>query len=79
MLVNFDHNQIYIQCPRCAFFARPFLRQVRHRETIICGGCKSNLRLEDHLGSYRKAERQMRHALDELAEALKDITITLKL
>lgn len=78
MQVNLDRQPIYIQCPKCGFFARPFLRQVRHRETIICGGCKSNLRLDDHLGSYRKADRQLRHALDELANAFKDLNLTIK-
>ena len=78
MLVNLDRQRIYIECPRCAFFARPFLRQVRHRETVICGGCKANLRLDDHLGSYRKAERKLRSALDEINEAFKDLTMTIK-
>lgn len=76
MQVNLDRYRIYIKCPKCSFFARPFLRQVRHRETIICGGCKSDLRLDDYLGSYRKAERKMRYVLDELTEAF-NLTLTI--
>ena len=78
MLVNLDRHRIYITCPRCSFFARPYLRQVRHRETIICGGCKANLRLDDYLGSYRTAERKLRRELDEITEAFKDLTMTVK-
>jgi len=79
MEFNLDRERIYIQCPHCGFHARPFLRQVRHRETIICGGCKSNIRLDDHLGSFRKAQRQISAALDQLASSLGDLNITIKL
>jgi hypothetical protein len=77
--VNLDRQGIYIQCPRCNFYARPFLRQVRNQETIICGGCKGNIWLIDHLGQYRKAERQVRKALEALTEGLGNITINIKL
>ena len=78
MIINLDRKRIYIECPRCNFYARPFLRQVRHRETIICGGCKANIHLVDHLGSYRKSERKVRKALEALTEQLKTITINLR-
>jgi hypothetical protein len=79
MSFNLDRKRIYIRCPRCNFFARPFLRQVRHRETIICSGCKANIRLDDWLGSYRKAERQVRQALNALKAQLGSMTLNLKL
>ena len=77
--MNIDRQRIYIRCPRCTFYARPFLRQVRHGETVICGGCKSNIRLEDHLGSYLKAQRKLQRALDELTSSLGDMNITIRL
>jgi hypothetical protein len=79
MTINLDRNRIYIKCPRCNFWARPFLRQVRHRETIVCGGCKANLRLEDHLGSFRKAQRKVNKALENLKAQLGNLTINIKL
>lgn len=79
MTFNIDRQRIYIQCPQCNFWARPFLRQVRHRETIVCGGCKSNIRLDDHLGGFRKAQRQISRALDELESQLKSINMTIRL
>lgn len=78
-MINFDRHRIYITCERCNFEARPFLRQVRHGETIICGGCKANIRLIDHLGSYRKAERQMSRALDDLVRTLGTIKLNIRL
>jgi hypothetical protein len=77
--MNLDRHRIYIQCPRCSFYARPFLRQVRNQETIICGGCKANIRLIDHLGQYRKSERLVRKALQALAEGFGNMTINIKL
>ena len=79
MTLNLDRQRIYLQCPRCNFWARPFLRQVRHRETIICGGCKSNIQLDDNLGSLRKTQRQVEMALHELEEQLRGLTINIKL
>ncbi|MEK7674770.1 MAG: hypothetical protein AAB676_02910 [Verrucomicrobiota bacterium] len=79
MTINLDRERIYIHCPRCNFWARPFLRQVRHRETIVCGGCKANIRLDDHLGSFRKAQRQVNRALEELEAQLRNLTINIKL
>jgi transcription initiation factor IIE alpha subunit len=79
MTLNLDREHIYIHCPRCNFWARPFLRQIRHRETIVCGGCKANIRLDDHLGSFRKAQRQVNKALEELEEQLGNLTINIRL
>jgi hypothetical protein len=79
MTLNLDGKRIYIHCPRCNFWARPFLRQIRHRETIVCGGCKANIRLDDHLGSFRKAQRQVNKALEELEQQLGNLTINIRL
>jgi transcription initiation factor IIE alpha subunit len=79
MTINLDRERIYIHCTRCHFWARPFLRQVRHRETIVCGGCKANIRLDDHLGSFRKAQRQLNRALEELEAQLGSMTINIRL
>lgn len=74
-----DQERVYIQCPRCRFYARPFLRQIRRQETIICGGCKANIALIDYLGQYRKAERRMRRALGDLRAKFGRINLTIKL
>jgi len=79
MTLNLDRERIYIHCPRCNFWSRPFLRQIRHREMIICGGCKSNIRLDDHLGSFRTAQRQVKKALEELEHSLGNIKIDIEL
>lgn len=77
--MNLDRERIYIQCPRCNFYARPFLRQVRNQDTLICGGCKSNIHLVDYLGQYRKAERHIRRAIEDLTNSLRNLNITIKI
>ena len=79
MTLSLDRERIYIHCPRCSFYARPFLRQIRLRETIVCGGCKGNIRLDDHLGSFRKAQRRLGIAFSQLADALGSMTINIRL
>ena len=77
--MNLDRECIYIQRPGCNFYARPFLRQVRNQETIICGGCKGNHRLVDHLAQHGKTERRVGKALEALNKGLGNMTINLKL
>lgn len=79
MTVSLDRFRIYVTCPRCGFYSRPFLRQVRHQETLICPGCKGNIHLIDHLGDYRKAEQQIRKAFEQLTGNLGSKTITIRL
>ena len=79
MTINLDRKRVYIRCPRCNFWARPFLRQIRHRETIVCAGCKANLRLDDHLGSFRNAQRQVNRALEDLKAQLGTVNINIRL
>ena len=70
MSFTLDRHRIDIECPRCRFPARPFLRQVRLCDVIVCGGCKGNIRLVDHMGTFRKADRHIRAAVDDLMSAL---------
>lgn len=76
--MNLDRERIYLQCPKCNFIARPFLRQVRHQDVLICAGCKANIWLTDHLGQYRVAERRVRKAIEELREQLGSINMTIR-
>lgn len=70
-MIDIDGHVIDIECPRCAFVARVFLRQVRVCDVIVCGGCKANVRLEDHRGTVRVAQRQIDDAMAELISAFK--------
>ncbi|HAB16733.1 MAG TPA: hypothetical protein DCE44_09820 [Verrucomicrobiales bacterium] len=79
MAINLDRERIYIECPRCDFWARPFLRQIRHHEIIVCGGCKANIRLDDYLGTLRKAHSRANRALEELETQLQILTVNIKL
>jgi hypothetical protein len=77
--MNIDRERIYIRCPRCNFFTRPFLRQIRHQDTMICSGCKANIHLVDYIGQYRKAHRQIRQAVESLTEQFRNFNVTLRL
>ena len=79
MNIDLDKTRIRIECPKCQFPSRPFFRQVKDRDVLVCGGCKSNIQLVDHLGSYRKSERRVRRALEELTSSLKNLTINIRL
>jgi len=70
-MIDLDQRRIDIECPRCHYPAGIFLRQVRVCDVIVCGGCKANVRLEDHMGSFRMAERRINTAMDDLMATFK--------
>ena len=72
MEMNFtlDDHRMDIECPRCKFPMRAFLRQVRLCDVIVCGGCKANIQPVDHMGTFRRATRNIDTALGELLEPL---------
>ena len=79
MSVNLGKHRFTIKCPQCKFPAHIFFRQVKHRDVLVCGGCKANIQLVDHLGSYRKAERKVRRAIEGLTSSFGNLNITIRL
>jgi hypothetical protein len=69
-MINLDRQRVDLECPRCKFPARVFLRQVRLCDVIVCGGCKGNIRLVDHMATVRKAERRISEALNSLMSTI---------
>jgi len=74
---SIDGFEVEVPCPKCGFFNALWLRQARLRDVIICRGCHSNVRLEDHMNEVRKAERNFRQAVRELEESLGSLEIRL--
>ena len=71
MAFTLDRHRIDIECPRCRFPTRAFLRQIRLCDVLVCGGCKGNIQLVDHLGTLRKADRRLRAAVEDLLSAFR--------
>lgn len=79
-MISLDRAAVDISCPRCRFQNSIFYRQARLRDVIICRGCKTNIRLDDHMNECRKARRQLNRALAELEQVLASFnkTITIR-
>ncbi len=69
-MLDLDRQPIQFPCPRCGFYNGARLKQVRLRDVVICRGCKSNIQLDDHMNSYRRARRSIERALGDLRRAL---------
>lgn len=80
-MINLDRAELDIPCPRCRFENSIFYRQARLRDVLICRGCKSNIRLDDHMNECRKARQQINQAISELEQAFASFnkTITIRL
>ncbi len=72
-MINLDRHEIDFSCPNCGFYNKFFLKQARLRDVIICRGCKINIQLEDYMNECRKATRNIKRALDEFEQNLKNI------
>lgn len=80
-MINLDRAELDVPCPRCRFENSIFYRQARFREVIICRGCKTSIRLDDHMNECRKARQQINQAVAELEQVLASFnkTITIRL
>ena len=78
-MINLNNQTIEFPCPRCGFYNTIFFKQVRLRDVIICRGCKSNVQLDDWMNEYRKAERTVRKAMQELEKNLKILNVKIEI
>ena len=78
-MINLDKFEIEVKCPRCGFYNKIFLRQVRIRSVIICRGCKGNIQLEDYMNEYRKAKRNIAKSVQELEGCFKNLNFNMEI
>ncbi|RQS88131.1 hypothetical protein DF048_27830 [Burkholderia seminalis] len=78
-MINLDRMDFDVPCPRCRFENDIFGRQVRLRDVIICRGCKTNIRLDDHMNEYRKARQQIDQTFAELEHVFASFNKTIRL
>jgi hypothetical protein len=68
-----------VPCPRCRLHNAAFFRQVTRQDVIICRGCKASISLRDYLGKSKVAGAQIRKAVWELEDSLRQLDITMEL
>jgi hypothetical protein len=70
---DIDSHEVDIECPRCHFSNPIWIKQARLRDTIICRGCKSNIRLDDGMNTVRKARNQFLRQMKEIQSQIDKI------
>ena len=78
-MINLDKHEIDFPCPNCGFYNPFFFKQARLKDLIICRGCKINIQLDDHMNECRKTTRNIKRALDDLYQSLKNINLKITL
>lgn len=71
--LDIDSHEVDIECPRCHFSNPIWIKQARLRDTIICRGCKSNIRLDDGMNTVRKARNQFLRQMKEFQSQIDKI------
>ena len=64
--LDIDGIEVSIDCPLCGFANPIWIRQAKLRDVILCRGCKSNIQLDDHMNTVRKASESVRRQWREL-------------
>lgn len=72
MMFNLDYWEIDTPCPKCGFYIFFFFKQACNNEIIICGGCKSNVKLIDYLDECKTGNKQIRRALKDFEKTIKN-------
>jgi len=49
------------------------------REVLICRGCKTNLRLDDHLNEARASLRRLDEGVEQLLGSFRNLSIRFRL
>lgn len=78
-MFDLDRIEFEVECPRCQFATKIFLREARLRDVLICRGCKANIQLNDNMNECRKARREVAAAMSELQAALTDFSQSITL
>jgi len=76
-MIDIDKFQLEFQCPKCNFWNTFLFKQARLRDTIICQGCKANIRLDDQMNECRKVRRSLKRALNELEQTIESLSSTI--
>lgn len=74
-MINLDKHIIEVECPKCHFYNKISLRQIRTRSLIICRGCKINIQLEDFMNEYRNAKRRIETAIEGFKKSFENLKI----
>lgn len=78
-MLDIDSLSTASPCPRCGFYNEFKFKQVRIRDVTICRGCHVNIRLDDHVNSFRKARASISRALGDLEKSLKSLGGVIKI
>jgi hypothetical protein len=68
-MIDLDLIKVDLACPLCGFFNPATMKQIRLEDVVICGGCKANIRLVDHMGEVAAGRRKLRAVVDEVTRA----------
>ncbi len=72
-MFDLNKHKVEITCPICRFLNPVTLKQVKICSIIICRGCKSNIQLQDHFNTVKKALKSMNRELEALEKTLGEL------
>lgn len=76
-MFDLDQQAVNDQCHMCGFWNDFTIKEARLDQVIICRGCKANIQVRDYLGTVKRAERDVRRALEDFENSLRSLNTTI--
>ena len=64
-------REFHFNCPGCKAPNRATLEQVVNQETVICSGCKKNIKLNNKNGSTKQAVSSVDKSIEDFKDKIK--------
>lgn len=72
-MFNIGKSIIEISCPECNYKNKVSLEDIAKEKTIICGGCREQIKLTDKEKSTKKTIKSVKNSISDLDNTIKRI------
>ena len=73
-MFNIEKSVVEITCPKCNYQNKTSLEDVAKEKTIVCGGCREEIKLTDSEKSTKKAIKNINSSIENLNKTIKDFS-----
>lgn len=73
-MFNIEKSVVEIPCPECNYKNKASLKDIAKEKTIICGGCRKQIKLTDGEKSTKKAIKSINNSMSEFENTIKRIS-----
>jgi peptide subunit release factor 1 (eRF1) len=73
-MFNIEKSMVEIPCPECNYKNKVSLKDIAKEKTIICRGCKKQIKLTDGEKSTKRTIKSVNNSMNEFNNTIKRIS-----